>query len=90
MMRETNISEIVNAARIGFKDYLFWMNFEMQMILEEILNFLQAIYQHFFFLIQKDEIIGVSDIAGDFEFVLNKLIKFVQIHIGKQLRGQIT
>lgn len=90
MMRKTNISEIINAAGVRFEDYFLWMHLKTQLFAQKDLDFFKTTHQQFFVGMDKNKIVGISDIAGDFEFVLNELIQLVQIHVGKQLGGQIA
>lgn len=90
MMRKTNISKIINAASIRFEDYFLWMHIKAQSLEQKDFDFFKAIDKQFFVWMNKNKIIGVSNIAGDFQFVFDELIKLVQIHIGKQLGSQIA
>lgn len=90
MMRKANISKVINTAGVRLEDNLFWMNIKVQVLVQESFYFLQTINQQFSAGMDKYEIIGVSDIPDDFQFVLDELIQLIQIHIGKQLRGQVS
>lgn len=90
MMRKTNIPKIINATSICFEDYFLWMHTEAQSLVQKDFDFFKAIDKQFFVWMDKNKIICVSNIAGDFQFVFDELIKLVQIHIGKQLGSQIA
>jgi len=89
-MRKTNISKIINATGIRFEDYFLWMHIKAQSLTQKDFDFFKAVDKQFFVWMNKNKIIGVSNIAGDFQFVFDELIKLVQIHIGKQLGSQIA
>ena len=90
MMRKTNIPKIINATSICFEDYFLWMHTEAQSLLQKDFDFFKAVDKQFFVWMNKNKIIDVSNIAGDFQFMFDELIKLVQIHIGKQLGSQVA
>ena len=90
MMRKTNISKIIDTTSVSFKNYFLWMYIEMQLCSQKYFYFFKTVYQNIFIWMDKNEVVSISDIAGNLKFMLNELIQLVQIHIGKQLRSQIT
>lgn len=90
MMRKTNIPKIINATSIRFEDYFLWMHIKAQSLTQKDFDFFKAVDKQFFVWMNKNKIIGVSNIASDFQFVFDELIKLVQIHIGKQLGSQVA
>lgn len=90
MMRETNITEIINSTSISFENYLLRVHVKMQLFVHEICYFTKAIHKEFFVLVEENKIVGITHIPDNFQFVFNKLIQFIQINICKQLRGQVT
>ena len=90
MMRKTNISEIINSSSIRLEDYFLRVHIEVQSLAQKDFDFFKAIDKQSFVWMNKNKIIGVSNIAGDFQFVFDELIKLVQIHVGKQLGSQIA
>ncbi len=90
MMRKTNISKIINATSICFEDYFLWMHIKAQSLLQKDFDFFKTVDKQFFVWMNKNKIIGVSNIAGDFQFMFDELIKLVQVNIGKQLGSQVA
>lgn len=89
MMRKTNISEIINSASVRFEDYFLWMHRETKFFPQKFSDFIKAFDKNLFVLMEQNKVVGVSDIPGNFQVMLNKLIQPVQINIGKQLGSQI-
>ena len=87
MMRETNITEIINSASISFENYFLWVHIKMQLLEQKICYFTETVNQKLSIRMNENKIIGIPYVSDDFQVVLNELIHLVKVNVCKQLRG---
>lgn len=90
MMWKTDVSKIINTAGISLKDNFVRVDIKAQRLSQKIGDFIKTTNKQLFARMQKHEIVGIPYVSDDFQFVLNKLIQFIQINICEQLRGQVA
>ncbi|KKS56340.1 MAG: hypothetical protein UV20_C0015G0001 [Candidatus Magasanikbacteria bacterium GW2011_GWA2_42_32] len=90
MMRKTDVTKIINPAGVSLEDNFVRVDIKVQRLPQEVGDFTKATHEQLFALMNEHEIVGIPYVSDDFQFVLNKLIQFIQINICEQLRGQVA
>lgn len=90
MMRKTDVTKIINTASISLEDNFVRVDIKVQCLSQEISYFSKTTNKQLFARMNEYEIVGIPYVPDDFQFVLNKLIQFIQINICEQLGGQVA
>ncbi len=90
VVRKRNVAEKINATSVCTYGDLAWMQLKVEMIVKEVLDFRDKVFQEIFVIRCNNKIISVANIIFNFQFFFHKLIKLIHVDIGEQLRCQIT
>lgn len=90
MMWKTDVTKIINPARISLEDNLVRVDIEAQRLSQKVCNSTKTTDKQLFARMKQHEIVGIPYVAGDFQFMFNELIQLIQIYVCEKLRGQIS
>lgn len=90
VMRKRDIAKKVYATSVFTYGDFARMQFKIEMIMKKFLDFRDEVFQETFVSRHNNKIICVANIIFNFQFFFHKLIKFIHVDIGEQLRCQIT
>jgi len=90
MMGKLDIVQKIDALSVFFKSYLSRVQIQFQFFPQKVSKRLHQALQLFPVWIDYQKIVRVPNIKRDLQFFFNKLVKVVQINIGKKLAGQIA
>ena len=89
-MREMHPTEKVYTRGNSLDEDLVRVHLEFQFPVEKYFHLQQYRFELGFVLRENNKVIGIADIFLRFECVFHKLVEFVQVDIGKELRGEIS
>lgn len=89
-MRENDISQKINALAVSPYLDLVRMKLKLKPLAQEILYRLQKNLQLRRIVAHNQKVVSITDIVFNMQSMLHKLIKFVQIDIGKKLAREIA
>ena len=68
---------------------LVGMKFKIETFSDKYIYFSFIFFKHFAGVMQDSKIINISYVIFDSQFMLDKLIKFIEVDIGKELRNDL-
>jgi len=90
VVRQNHISQEVNSLA-GIEDGTFFgVQRELQLVPDKFLERIKKAFQIFFVGGNNYKVVGVARVMFDLQIVLNELVEFVHVDVGKQLRSKIA
>ena len=90
MVRQNNITEKIHSLVMGTDTDFCRVQCELKMFVEERINRGQELFKIPPCLCYDEKIIGVACVIFNFQVMLNKLVKLIQVDIAENFRGKIS
>ncbi len=90
MVRQYDIAQVVDALPDIANGDLLGVQGEFEFVANKILERLDESFQIFFVGGNYHKVVGVARVMFDLQIVLNELVEFVHVNVGKQLRSKIA
>ncbi|HEY4516407.1 MAG TPA: hypothetical protein VJG64_00510 [Candidatus Paceibacterota bacterium] len=90
MMRELNVPEKVYSLVVLNYFHFIRMQPKLEFFLQELFDGGEQFFKSRFVAGNENKIVGVADVMLYLQFLFNKLVKLVHVHVGKELRSQIA
>ena len=90
VMRQNHISQVIDTLPDIADGNFLGMQGELQFVSDKFLERFNKVLQIFFIARHDHKVVSVARVMFDLHLVLNELVEFVHVDVGKQLRSEIA
>jgi len=90
VVRQNHVAQVINSLPDIADGNFLGMQGKFQPVADEFLEGFNEAFQKFFIARHHHKVVGVACVMFDLHLVLNELVEFVHVDVGKQLRSEIA